>query len=98
MTFTVLTLSQLAHILAIRSERESLFRQGFMSNPPLLGAVVLTFALQMTTLYVPALSRVLKTVPLSLGELLGCVGLASLVFVAVEAEKWLIRGGHLYAD
>ena len=33
MAFTVLTLSQLAHVLAIRSERESLFRQGIASNP-----------------------------------------------------------------
>ena len=35
MTFTVLTLSQIAHVLAIRSERESLFRQGLLSNKPL---------------------------------------------------------------
>jgi Ca2+-transporting ATPase len=55
MTFTVLTLSQLAHIMAIRSEHESLFRQGLWSNRPLLGAVALTFGLQMATLYVPAL-------------------------------------------
>jgi Ca2+-transporting ATPase len=98
MTFTVLTLSQLAHVLAIRSERESLFRQGVWSNRPLFGAVVLTFLLQMATLYVPPLSRVLKTQPLSAGELLGCVAVASLVFVAVELEKLLVRRGHLYCE
>jgi Ca2+-transporting ATPase len=98
MTFTVLTLSQLAHVLAIRSERESLFRQGLWSNRPLLGAVVLTFGLQMATLYIPSLSRLLKTQPLSPGELLGCVAMASLVFVAVEVEKLLVRRGHLYRD
>ncbi|MGE5319975.1 MAG: cation-translocating P-type ATPase, partial [Hyphomicrobiaceae bacterium] len=32
MVFTVLTLSQLGHVLAIRSERESLFTQGLLSN------------------------------------------------------------------
>ena len=37
MTFTVLALSQLGHVLAIRSERDSLFRIGLLSNPPLLG-------------------------------------------------------------
>jgi Ca2+-transporting ATPase len=96
MTFTVLTLSQLAHLLAIRSEHESLFRLGLWSNRPLLGAVVLTFGLQIATLYVPALSRVLKTAPLTGRELLGCIGAASLVFFAVEAEKWLIRHHYLY--
>ena len=34
MVFTVLTLSQLAHVMAIRSERESLFRQGITVEPP----------------------------------------------------------------
>jgi Ca2+-transporting ATPase len=64
----------------------------------LFGAVVLTFLLQMATLYVPPLSRVLKTQPLSAGELLGCVAVASLVFVAVELEKLLVRRGHLYCE
>ena len=91
MTFTVLTLSQLAHILAIRSERESLLRQGVWSNKPLLGAVVLTLGLQMATLYVPVLRRVLKTTPLTVGELVSCLALASIVFFAVEVEKWLRR-------
>ena len=33
MVFTVLTLSQLGHVLAIRSERESLFSQGRVFQP-----------------------------------------------------------------
>jgi Ca2+-transporting ATPase len=98
MTFTVLTLSQLAHIMAIRSERESLFRQGVWSNRTLLGAVALTFFLQLATLYVPALRRVFRTTALSALELMACIGLASIIFVAVEAEKWLVRRGHLYRD
>ena len=98
MTFTVLTLSQLAHIMAIRSERESLFRQGVLSNRPLLGAVALTFVLQLATLYVPALARLFRTAALSALELAACVGLASVIFVAVEVEKWLIRRGYLYRD
>jgi Ca2+-transporting ATPase len=91
MTFTVLTLSQLAHVLAIRSEHESLFRQGLLSNKPMAGAVILTLAMQMATLYVPALTRVFRTTPLTAGELVSCVGLATVVFFAVELEKWLRR-------
>ncbi len=98
MAFTVLTLAQLAHVLAIRSERDSLFRQGITSNLPLLGAVVFTFALQMAAIYVPFMNSVLSTDPLTAVELALCLALSSVVFVAVEAEKWLVRRGWLYAD
>ena len=91
MTFTVLTLSQLAHALAIRSERDSLFRQGLFSNKAITGAVGLTIVLQLSTLYVPALARVFRTAPLTAGELAACFGLASVIFVAVELEKLIRR-------
>jgi Ca2+-transporting ATPase len=86
----------MAHVLAIRSERESLFAQGLGSNRPLLGAVLLTFALQMAVLYVPWLQAIFRTEALAAGELLFCLLLSSLVFVAVEAEKWLVRRGLIY--
>lgn len=98
MVFTVLTLSQMGHVLAVRSERESVFKQGFLSNRPLLAAVLFTFALQMATLYVPLLNSVFKTEPLTLTELLICLGASPMVFVAVEIEKWLVRRGRLYNE
>jgi Ca2+-transporting ATPase len=92
MVFTVLTLSQMAHVLAVRSETESLWRLGLGTNRPLLGAVLLTFVLQMATIYVPVLNPIFKTQPLSLTELLLCLGASAVVFVAVEIEKvWLRR-------
>ena len=91
MVFTVLCLSQMGHVLAIRSEQESLFSQGAFSNKPLLGAFVLTFALQMSTIYVPFLNPVFKTEPLSLVELAITLVLSSVVFWAVEIEKLIKR-------
>ncbi len=92
MVFTVLTLSQMAHVLAIRSETQPLWRLGLMSNKPLLAAVLLTFALQMATLYVPALNPIFKTEPLSLPELGLCLAAAAVVWVVVEIEKgWRLR-------
>jgi Ca2+-transporting ATPase len=91
MVFTVLCLSQLANVLAIRSERESLFAQGLFSNRPLLGAVTLTFFLQLATIYVPILNGIFKTEPLSRLELAVTLVVSSGVFFAVEAEKWLKR-------
>ena len=89
MVFTVLTLSQLGHVLAIRSERESLFTQGVFSNRMLVAALALTFALQMAVLYVPWLQPIFKTAPLSAAELAACLALSSVVFLGVEAEKAL---------
>ena len=91
MVFTVLCLSQMGHVLAIRSERESLFTLGLLSNKPLLGAFILTFALQMATIYVPFLNPVFKTQPLTLSELLVSLLLSSIVFFAVEIEKFVKR-------
>jgi Ca2+-transporting ATPase len=98
MVFTVLTLSQLAHVLAIRSESESLFTRGLTTNLPLLGAVLLTFVLQLATLYVPAFNAIFHTQPLTAAELGICVLLAATVFVAVEIEKWMVRRGWLYTS
>jgi Ca2+-transporting ATPase len=97
MVFTVLTLSQMAHVLAIRSERLSLFQQGVLTNPSLVAAVLLTILLQMATIYVPLLNPIFHTAPLSFAELVLCVALAGAVFVLVEIEKWLVRRGFLYA-
>jgi Ca2+-transporting ATPase len=91
MVFTVLCLSQMGHVLAIRSEREALFSQGLFSNKPLTGAFLLTFALQMATIYLPFLQPIFKTEALTLGELALTLALSSLVFFAVEIEKWLKR-------
>ncbi|MDO9204554.1 calcium-translocating P-type ATPase, PMCA-type [Methylotenera sp.] len=96
MAFTVLTLSQLAHVMAIRSEKESLFSIGILSNLPLAAAVIVTFMLQMATIYVPAFNTIFKTEPLSMNELIVCIALSSVVFIAVEIEKWLVRHGWLY--
>lgn len=81
----------LAHVLAIRSEHESLFTQGLLSNLPLLIAVLAAFGLQLATIYHPVLNALFKTRPLTATELAACIALASLVFVAVEIEKWFGR-------
>ncbi|MBN2847129.1 MAG: cation-translocating P-type ATPase, partial [Coriobacteriia bacterium] len=91
MVFTVLCLSQMGHALAVRSDRQSLFGLGLWSNKPLLGAVVLTFALQMATIYVPFLQPVFKTEALSLVDLGIALATSTVVFWAVELEKTVKR-------
>jgi Ca2+-transporting ATPase len=98
MVFTVLTFAQLFQVMAIRSEWESLFTVGIGSNRPLLGAVLLGAALQLAVIYVPALNDIMKTQPLSAGELAFSILLPGAVFVAIELEKWLARRGVLYRN
>jgi Ca2+-transporting ATPase len=91
MVFTVLCLSQMGNVLAIRSERESLFAQGIFSNLPLVGAFLLTFGMQMATIYAPGLNPIFKTAPLTAGELAFTLAMSCIVFVAVEIEKLVKR-------
>ncbi len=91
MVFTVLSISQMGHAMAIRSEWKSLFNQGVFGNKQLLGAVFLTLGLQIAVIYVPFLQDIFRTQALSAVELLICLSLSSIVFWAVEIEKWSKR-------
>ena len=98
MVFAVLTFSQLFHALAVRGERTSLLVLGLFSNKPMLGAIGATVALQLAVIYLPVLNAVFHTRPLPPADLAFCLALASLVLVAVEIEKLLVRRGRLYAE
>lgn len=87
MVFTVLTLSQMAHVIAIRSESQPIWRLGLGSNKPLLFAVLLTFSLQMAVIYWPPMQALFKTEPLSLEQLAICLAAAAVVWLTVELEK-----------
>lgn len=89
--FTTLTFCQMAHVMAIRSERDSLFTISVWSNRPLLGAVILTMLLQLFLIYVPALREIFRTVALPPRDLALTLVLSAVIFAAVEIEKWFVR-------
>lgn len=91
MAFSVLCFSQLGNVLALRSERKSLFQTGLWNNSQLILAIILTVALQTLIVYVPALNPVFKTQPLNLWEWALVGVMSTLVFWAVELEKWWLR-------
>jgi Ca2+-transporting ATPase len=91
MTFTVLCFSQLGHVMAIRSGKESIFTFGFLSNKPLLITILITVLLQLIIIYSPFFRTVFKTQALTVFELIISLVASSIVFWAVEAEKWLKR-------
>lgn len=91
MVFTTLTLAQMGNALAIRSDRDSLFTIGLLSNRMMLGSVLLTFLLQLAVIYVPFLQDIFKTRALTLPELGISLGLSVVVFFAIEGVKAFIR-------
>ena len=91
MVFNVLCLSQMAHVLAIRSERQSLFTIGIFSNKPLIASVILVFMSQAVITYVPFMQRIFNTESLTIYEFLAVGAISSIIFFAVEAEKLFKR-------
>ena len=91
MVFTTLVLSQMGNAMATRSSRDSLFKIGVFSNRLMVGAVLLTFALQLLIIYVPIFQGVFSTEPLSIEQLLICLGASAIVFILLELHKWVKR-------
>ena len=89
MAFTVLCFSQLGHVMVIRSGQDSIFKIGFFSNKPMVGALLITITLQFVIIYMPFFNEVFKTQPLTLNELLLTLAVSSIVFWAGEIEKWI---------
>ena len=91
MAFTVLCFSQLGHVMVIRSGQNSIFKIGFFSNKPMIGALFITISLQLMIIYVSFFNGIFKTQALTLYELLLTLTVSSIVFWAVEIEKWIIN-------
>ena len=93
LVFSTLTLSEMGYVMAIRSNRDSLFTIGPFSNRALVGAVLLTTILQLSLIYIPFMQNLFETVPLTWQQLLIVLVLATTLFWAVEIQKWLKRRG-----
>jgi P-type Ca2+ transporter type 2C len=91
MVFTSLCLAQMGHAIAIRSNNRLTIEMNPLSNPFVLGSVVVTTILQLMLIYVPPLRDFFGTHELSLSELGICIGFSALMFVWIEGEKLFFR-------
>ena len=87
--FTTLTFAQMAHVVGIRSLRETLFRRGILTNRPLLLAVVATVLLQVAVVYAPPLQGIFRTVPLLPRTLALCASASAAFLLALEGAKYV---------
>jgi magnesium-transporting ATPase (P-type) len=90
MAFTTLVFAQLFNCFNARSDRTSAFHHLF-TNRWLWGAIGLSAVLQVAVVELGFLNDAFGTTPLGAGDWLVCVGLASIVLWATEAEKLLRR-------
>ena len=91
MVFTSLCLAQMGHAIAVRSPSRLTIEMNPLSNPYLVGAVVLTTILQLMLIYVPPLRSFFGTQLLTGEQLLVCLGFSALMFIWVELEKVFFR-------
>ncbi|MBN1836265.1 MAG: cation-translocating P-type ATPase [Spirochaetales bacterium] len=92
MLFTTLVFCQLTLALVERSNLQSLFRLGLLSNRAMLWAVGGTFGLQLAVIYVPFLQGFFKTMPLRASQLGICALLSLAMIAALEGSKAIARG------
>jgi len=91
MVFTMLTFCQMAYVLCVRKERQSLLAQSWFGNPVLLLAIGVTLALQLILIYVPFFNIVFRTTPLRLEELGFCAAGALVIILITEIKKLAVR-------
>jgi Ca2+-transporting ATPase len=88
--FHVLSLSQMGHLLAVRSHHYFLY-SGFFSNSRLIASVLVILLLQIIITYNPVLQRVFHLEALTFAEFVFVGVTSSFVFIAVEIEKAIFQ-------
>ena len=90
--FVTLVFTQLVHVFECKSEVRSLFTINIFNNIKLVFAVLSSAAIVLSTVYIPALQPVFKTVALGGGEML-TVLCATLAVPLISALIMLFRRG-----
>jgi P-type Ca2+ transporter type 2C len=96
--FTAMAMFQLWNVFTLRNLRVSAFALGMFSNRYVTAAVVASVGLQLAVLYVPSLSAVFSTVPVSAADWAVILVVSSSVFFAAEAYKFAARRRWLPAS
>lgn len=86
MTFTTMVWFSIFHVFNARSDERSAL-VGLFTNKWLWGAILLAITSQAAVIYIPFLQQAFSTMPLTLGDWLRCIGVASSVLWLRELAK-----------
>jgi Ca2+-transporting ATPase len=89
--FIVLSCTQLFHSFNCRSVRDSIFTLGLFTNMQLIWATFISFLLQMSVVYIPALQIIFKTQPLGWHDWTLVLLISSFPLWAMEIIKLINR-------
>ncbi|HOK79774.1 MAG TPA: calcium-translocating P-type ATPase, SERCA-type [bacterium] len=91
MTFFVLSCSQLFHSFNLRSDIHSIFKLKFSTNMKLVYAVIFSFLLQISAIYLPAAKTIFRSVPIKGADLAFALIISSLPLWTMEIMKLMSR-------
>lgn len=91
LAFMTIIACQLFYSLSFRHDTFSVFKVGIASNPYLLGAIIIGFALQVIVLYIPFMSEAFHLQPLDIRGWVLCMGLGLVPLLANELIKFIKR-------
>ena len=86
LTFNTMVWFSIFHVFNARSDQRSAF-VGMFTNKWLWGSILLAITLQAAVIYIPFLQQAFSTMPLTLGDWLRCIGVASSVLWLRELAK-----------
>ncbi|MBQ9280079.1 MAG: cation-translocating P-type ATPase [Clostridia bacterium] len=89
MAFSVLALSELVHVFNLRSNKDPMYKVGWLTNKILLGAIAISASLMIIVLAIPGLREIFKVATLGLREIGIIAGLSIAPLVIVEIFKLL---------
>jgi len=93
--FLIIVMFELFQAFAARSVRYPSFKVGLFKNKYLIGAVLLSLVATLMIIYLPFLSQIFHTVPLSLAEFLIITLASSTGFIYLEIHKYFISRKEL---
>ncbi|MFF8478441.1 cation-translocating P-type ATPase [Streptomyces sp. NPDC015414] len=86
-----IVVSQFFNALAVRTDRQSVFRAGLFGNPWLLAAGCFGIGLMAAISYAPPLQAVFRTAPLAPADWAVLAVFGALLLAAEEVRKWALR-------
>ncbi len=88
---TTMVFFQFYQAFNCRSETQSIFRMGLLSNPFLFFSIIAAFYAQIAVIYAPGLQWIFRTVPLSLSEWVQIAFVSVTIVIVIETDKALRR-------
>ncbi|MFJ3235282.1 cation-translocating P-type ATPase [Streptomyces sp. NPDC086787] len=86
-----IVVSQFFNALAVRTDRQSVFRAGLLTNPWLLAAGCFGIGLMVAISYAPPLQALFHTAPLAPADWAVLAAFGALLLAAEELRKWALR-------